>query len=85
MPETSARFNEAAEAVKKLSKAPSNDQKLAVRVCFSRNQRRVLMKAAMQLYSLFKQAKIGDCNTECPGMMQFTVRSPFSFPGLLSW
>ncbi|KAJ9050315.1 hypothetical protein DSO57_1004274 [Entomophthora muscae] len=25
----------------------------------------------LELYALFKQSTVGDCNTECPGMMDF--------------
>merc|ERR1712035_181726 len=46
----SAEFTAAAEEVKKLSKEPSNDEKL-------------------QVYSLYKQCTVGDCNTEKPGML----------------
>lgn len=44
-------FEEAAEAVKKLSSKPSNEDML-------------------YLYGLYKQATVGDVNTERPGMLQ---------------
>merc|ERR1711953_278276 len=46
----SAEFTAAAEEGKKLSKEPSNDEKL-------------------QVYSLYKQCTVGDCNTDKPGML----------------
>lgn len=47
---------------------------------FSHDQRPVLIMAVIQLYGLFKQAKTGDCNTERPGVMQFTVCFPLFLP-----
>ena len=32
----------------------------------------------LEVYALFKQASIGDCNTSRPGMMDFKVRPPFT-------
>lgn len=32
-----------------------------------------------QLYGLYKQATVGDVNTERPGAMNFKVRLPFKF------
>ncbi|XP_069683841.1 acyl-CoA-binding protein homolog [Periplaneta americana] len=45
-----AKFNEAAESVKNLTKRPSDNELL-------------------ELYALFKQATVGDNNTEKPGML----------------
>ena len=31
----------------------------------------------LEVYALFKQASIGDCNTSRPGMMDFKVRQSY--------
>jgi len=49
MADLEAKFSAAAQEVTKLSKEPSNEEKL-------------------DIYGLYKQGTVGDCNTERPGM-----------------
>lgn len=56
MADQTAAFNSAAERVKTLATAPSNE-------------------VLLELYALFKQATVGDVNTDRPGFMDFKGRA----------
>jgi len=76
-----AAFNTAAERAKSLSTAPSNETLLWVWAPSHSWKRRIppshpggpLLRS--ELYALYKQATVGDVNTDRPGFMDFKGRA----------
>lgn len=71
---SNADFKKAAEDVKTLSNKPDNATLLKVRTAGGFHPAYKCAYSS-KLYALFKQATVGDNETEAPGMMDFTVSS----------
>lgn len=75
MPSLKEQFEEAAKDVNNLKAKPSNDELLKV----SWSPHPLILDTVLtghQLYGLYKQATVGDVNTERPGAMAFKVILP---------
>ncbi|KAJ2971721.1 hypothetical protein NQ176_g7552 [Zarea fungicola] len=74
---SNADFKKAAEDVKTLSNKPDNATLLKVRTAGGFHPAYKCAYSS-KLYALFKQATVGDNETEAPGMMDFTGKAKWN-------